>query len=64
MEFLARNQPDVLAYRKARPGSTEMHVEHIASQARLDGIPFCAQCKDWHRKKEPHTPLVRSRSTR
>lgn len=54
-----RTQKEVEAFMRARPGYTDWHVRTVGDRARLDGIPFCTVCKDWHLKTEKHTPLER-----
>lgn len=45
----------VRAFSKRRPRYSVEHVVMIARESGLSGIPFCAECADWHTPDEEHS---------
>lgn len=45
----------VKGFLERRPYYREGHVQEMYEGAAKRGIPWCATCKDWHRKDEEHS---------
>jgi hypothetical protein len=48
-------EDQILRFMVRRPQYTEQHVRDIALGCDYDGVPFCAECADWHPSSEDHT---------
>jgi hypothetical protein len=55
LDDVTQMDDNIKRFLQARPNYSLSEVEYIAKEMTKNNVPFCLECRDWHKPKQPHS---------